>query len=78
MLSFGGGTPVAPTFSGNEVRTQVTAGTDFHFLLKIMKKAHFFRPALRAGLQGHNRGREATQLSLAKAVCLSPFGLNFG
>ena len=34
MLSFGGGTPVAPTFSGNEVRTQVTAGTDFPLLAK--------------------------------------------
>ncbi len=34
MLSFGGGTPVAPTFSGNEVRTQVTAGTDFSLLAK--------------------------------------------
>ena len=34
MLSFGGGTPVAPTFSRNEVRTQVTPVTDFSIFAK--------------------------------------------
>ena len=50
MLSFGGGTPGAPTFSGNEVRTQVTAVTDFSLLAKKYENYFIFRPALRAGL----------------------------
>ena len=42
MLSFGGGTPVAPTFSGNEVRTQVTPGTDFPLLAKKYENGLIF------------------------------------
>ena len=50
MLSFGDGTPVASTFSGNDVRTQVTAVTDFSLLAKKYENYLIFRPALRAGL----------------------------